>query len=154
MSLTKMDMFEQGSPGRRLAMLHRLSMAYLSGPLAEIGVSRGKIGFLLGVLHREGAVQDDLTRSMCIDRAATTRALLDLENKGLIRREEDREDRRCKRVYPTAKARALNDSLVALLADHNEALFAGMDGEEREQLLGLLDRMVENMRAATGKNEV
>ena len=129
-------------------MLHRLSMAYMAGPLSEMGISRGKIGFLMSVLQFEGIVQEELTNKLCIDRAATARALQAMEKQGLIRREEDREDRRKKRVYPTEKARALQPVLMGMLDRHNEALFAGLSQDEQDQFLGMLDRLVDNLRGA------
>ncbi len=149
MTHKNMTDFEEQSPGRRLSMLHRLSMAYLAEPLGKLNIARGKIGFLMGVLRREGIIQEDLTRALCIDRAATARALFDLEHDGLIRREEDAQDRRRKRVYPTDKARALQDSLVALLSAHNDTLFAGFSRQERTLCLDMLDRLIANLRAAT-----
>lgn len=131
-------------------MLHRLSMAYLARPLRELGITRGQIGFLLTVLQHEGIVQEEMSNRMCIDRAATARALLAMETAGLVRREEDREDRRRKRVYPTDKARALLPGFMDMLVRQNAALFSGLSREEREQFLGMLDRLVENMRNAVG----
>ena len=128
-------------------------MAYLSGPLAEIGITRGKIAFLMEVLRQDGVIQEDLTRSLCIDRAATARALQDLEKEGLIRREEDPQDRRRKRVYSTTKTKALQHSLVAILESQQEALFTGLNDNERVQFLGMLDRLVENMRDAVSQKK-
>ena len=148
MSKNDMEQFYRQSPGRRLGMLHRLSMAYMTRPLSELGITKGQIGFLMTVLQSEGIVQEELTHSMFIDRAATARALQSLENAGLIRREEDPEDRRRKRVYPTKKAYALRPGLLDMLARHNQALFAGLSPAEQDQCLDMLDRLVGNLRTA------
>ena len=148
MDKKEIELFHRRSPGRRLGMLHRLNMAYMTGPLSEMGISNGKIGFLMSVLQFEGIVQEELTNKLCIDRAATARALQAMERQGLVRREEDREDRRKKRVYPTEKARALQPELMGLLERHNEALFAGLSPDEQDQFLDMLDRLVGNLRVA------
>ena len=148
MDKNEIELFHKRSPGRRLGMLHRLSMAYMAGSLGEMGISKGKIGFLMGALQFEGIVQEELTNKLCIDRAATARALQAMEKQGLIRREEDREDRRKKKVYPTEKARALQPVLMGMLDSHNEALFAGLSRAEQDQFLVMLDRLVDNLRSA------
>lgn len=141
----KIVKFEQDSPGRKLSILHRLSSVYLAGPLSELGIARGSLPFLMKILRCEGIIQEDLTRSLCIDRAATARALQNLEKEGLVSREEDPQDRRKKRVYPAAKIKDLQENIIDILQAHNEALFAGFDEEEQLQLLDMLDRMTSNM---------
>ncbi|KIX14875.1 MarR family winged helix-turn-helix transcriptional regulator [Dethiosulfatarculus sandiegensis] len=142
------DKFEQRSPGRRLGMLHRLSMSCMAGPLKELGISRGKVGFLMVLLRFDGIVQEELSNHLCIDRAATARALLDMEQDGLVTRKPDPEDRRKKRVYLTAKSRALHPRLLEILAWHNEVLFTGLSPAEEDQFLNMLDRLVENLKKA------
>lgn len=144
--------FDQGSPGRRLSIIHRLSMAYLSGPLSELGIARGKIPFLMKILSCEGIVQEDLSTYLCIDRSATARALQQLEDEGLVFREEDRLDRRRKKVYPTSRAKLLQGEFVAILKAHNEILFAGFDDEERRMFMDMLNRVVENLQSEINKS--
>ena len=153
MNEQQIQLFNQRSPGKRLSMLHRLSQAYMAGPLGGMGITRGKIGFLLAVLKSEGIVQEELTHELFIDRAATARAMQAMEGAGLVRREEDPEDRRRKRVYPTDKARALQPQFLEALNKHNEALFTGLTPEEQDQFLCMLDRLVDNLRVAVEGGE-
>jgi len=134
-------------------MLHRLSLAYMARPLADMGIGRGKIGFLLSVLQFEGIVQEELTRRLYIDRAATARALQALEEQGLVRREEDTKDRRRKRVFSTGKARALQPKIMDMLSRQNKALFAGLTRAEQDQFLGMLDRLADNLRVVVEGGE-
>lgn len=127
-------------------MLHRLGMASLSGPIEALGIPRGQLGFLMYILQNEGIIQESLTRKLYIDRAATARAMRDMERTGLIRRETDPKDRRRKRVFPTRKAKALHVDLLDILNRHNNTLFRGFSEEERTQTLTILDRLVNNLR--------
>ncbi|MBG0790680.1 MAG: MarR family transcriptional regulator [Desulfovibrionaceae bacterium] len=146
MTPQEIESFHRRSPGRRLGMLHRLSMAYMTCPLADMGLTKGRIGFLITVLQHEGIVQEDLSNLLFIDPAATARALKHLESDGLVRRDEDPEDRRRKLVYSTARARALQPELMAMLTRYNEALFDGLDREAQDRFLDMLDRLVANLR--------
>ncbi|MHC1711892.1 MAG: MarR family winged helix-turn-helix transcriptional regulator [Solidesulfovibrio sp.] len=138
----------QKAPGYRVAVLHRLSAAFLSPPMQALGLRRGWIAALIEVIERPGQTQDAMTRSMKVDRAATARTLFELESQGYVLRREDAADRRQKLVYPTEKALALTDKLYAVLATHNQALFTGFDTARREEALAILDAMIDNLEAA------
>lgn len=144
----KIRQFEQASPMRMMSRLNRLHQNNLAGRLAAVGIARGSLPFVLEVLCNEGVIQEDISRSLSIDRAATARALLQLEEGGFVVREEDPEDRRRKRVRTTDKTRRLSRSILSILEKQREILFAGFDDREREQLLDMLGRMTENMLEA------
>lgn len=143
--------FDQDSPGRRFSIIHRLSMVYLSGPLSETDISKGKIPYLMKILTSPGIVQEDLSNHLRLDRAATARALQSLEVNGFIHREEDPQDRRRKKVYPTPKAEGLQEEMVEILRAHNEVLLSGLTGEERTQLIRLLDKVIDNLHGTLGR---
>ena len=104
----KIRQFEPASPMRRMSRLNRLHQNNLAGRLAAVGIARGSLLFVLEVLCNEGIIQEDIPRSLSIDRAATARALQQLEEGGLVAREEGPEDRRRKRVRATDKSRGLS----------------------------------------------
>ena len=141
----KIRQFEQGSPMRMMSRLNRLHQNNLAGRLAAVGIARGSLLFVMEALCNEGVIQEDISRSLSIDRAATARALQQLEEGGLVVREEDPEDRRRKRVRPTDKAHALSGPIVAILEKQQEILFAGFDEKERALFRDMLGRMTENM---------
>lgn len=140
--------FEQGSPMRLVSKLNRLNQSSLAGPLAEIGIARGSLPIIMEVLCNEGIIQDDISKSLSLDRAATARTLRHLEENGFVRRTEDPDDRRCKRVHTTGMARDLRGAIVSVLQDQREIFFSGFDERERAQFLHMLERVIENMLAA------
>uniref|UniRef100_I2Q3K2 Transcriptional regulator n=1 Tax=Desulfovibrio sp. U5L TaxID=596152 RepID=I2Q3K2_9BACT len=141
----------QKAPGYKLAVLHRLSAAFLSPPMRGLGLKRGWISALLEVLENPGLTQEALSKSLKVDRAATARTLFELEGQGYVLRREDAADRRQKLVFPTEKTLALAEAMFPILATHNRALFAGFDAARREQALALLDAMIANLEAALSK---
>jgi len=139
--------FEQKSPLRLVSKLSRLNMNSLAGPIAGIGIARGTLPFIMEVLCAEGIFQEEISRRLGIDRAATARALSQLEAAGLVERFEDREDKRLKRVFPTAKARELSADLMGILGRQRQALFSGFSEQEQAAFLGMLHRMIDNLLA-------
>jgi DNA-binding MarR family transcriptional regulator len=103
------------------------------------------------ILTSPGIVQEDLSSHLRLDRAATARALQSLEVNGFIHREEDPQDRRRKKVYPTPKAEGLQEEMVEILRAHNEVLLSGLTGEERTQLIRLLDKVIDNLHGTLGR---
>jgi DNA-binding MarR family transcriptional regulator len=142
----------QKAPGYLLAVLHRLSAAFLTPHMQALGLRRGGVGVLLETIEHPGQTQDALSRSLRVDPAATARALFELENQGYVERREDPADRRQKRVFPTAKTTEMADRFFAVLATHNQALFQGFDAAQREEALALLDAMIANLETALRQN--
>lgn len=141
------------APGHHLAVLHRLSAAYLAPRMRELGIRRGWIGVLLEVLDRPGQPQDALCKSLKVDPAATARTLFELEKRGYVERSEDARDRRQKLVSPAKKALDLAEGLFAVLKDHNQALFRGFDPARRELALGILADMAANLENAMTRDD-
>ncbi len=140
------------APGYRLAVLHRLSAAYLAPRIRKSGLRRGWISFLLELLERPGQSQDALSRALCLDRAATARTLAALEERGYVTRAEDPANRRQNIVRPTNLGRQAVEGLQDVLAGHNDALFAGFDLSQRCLALEILDHMAANLRDALARD--
>ncbi|MCP4714323.1 MAG: winged helix-turn-helix transcriptional regulator, partial [Deltaproteobacteria bacterium] len=67
-------------------------------------------------LRQNGQFQQQLADRLYKDKAAITRLVHGLERRGLVRREEDRDDRRQKKIYLTAKGEALMQQLFPIAA--------------------------------------
>src|SRR5215469_10078987 len=94
----------------------------------------------------EGAAHTaaDLCRLNRYDTGAMTRILDRLEEKGLVRRERGREDRRVVFLRLAAPGRSLLPRLMAVGARVVEAHLAGFSGNEIEALKAYLHRMIDN----------
>lgn len=136
------------APGFRLAILHRLSSGFLSPRMGALGIRRGWIALLIELLGEPGQTQEALSRRLRIDKAATARALFELERQGYVTRREDAADRRQKLVFPTEQTMALAPRFTDVLAEHNQVLFAGFDEARRREALAILDAMIANLEAA------
>src|SRR5262252_7900329 len=94
----------------------------------------------------EGAARTaaDLCRRNRYDTGAMTRILDRLEEKGLVRRERGREDRRVVFLRLAPAGRALLPRLMAVGTRVLEAHLAGFSLDEVEALRGYLQRMIDN----------
>ncbi|MCP4114516.1 MAG: MarR family transcriptional regulator [Desulfobacteraceae bacterium] len=135
--------------GYRFALLYRLICSLSSEKMNRLGISTSQIPFLSELFLADGPLtQDQLSKRVVIDKAATARGLMQLENLGLVVRKVNPENRRQKLVSPTPKARELETDFYNALRSSSEIFVRGFSKAEKEQALSLLDRMMENGKQA------
>jgi DNA-binding MarR family transcriptional regulator len=136
-------------------LMSRARTSLLAGLDAELE------GFGLSAMHyavlkhlAEGAAETaaDLCRYMHYDTGAMTRILDRLEQKGLVRRERCREDRRVVFLRLTPGGRVQLPRLLAAGRRVVDAHLAGFSQAEIEALKNYLGRMIDNGRGA-GDNQ-
>ena len=103
---------------------------------------------VLMYLHQHGgqAPQRELTEFLRA-KPSTVNGVLDrMEEKGLARRSVIGEDARRRLITLTDKGREQQSRFVESFLASEEAMVRGFSAEERETLLRLLDRIVENLK--------
>ncbi len=145
MNQIEIAQFEQESPIKKISRLHRLNLNNMAKPMAEIGMARGTLPFLMEVLCCDGLIQQDISQALSIDPAATARALQQLEKLGFIERKENKDNRRQKCVYLTDKTRNIQNGILHILEEHRKKLFDGFTEDEKRAFLNMLDRMIHNI---------
>jgi DNA-binding MarR family transcriptional regulator len=109
---------------------------------AQGGELRGYHYRLLAALDEWGpASQAALGRGTGIDRSDVTAALVDLEERGLVRREVNQEDRRRNIVSITTAGTSQLEALDSVLDGIQERLLAPLSADERRQFLALVRRI-------------
>jgi DNA-binding MarR family transcriptional regulator len=93
----------------------------------------------LGTLMRHGAVRPSaLAKHLGIAPRSATEVVDALEERGLVRRETDPDDRRATLVVVTDAGRELAGALRSARASEADRLFAGLDDADRAELERLL----------------
>lgn len=134
------------SPGRLIAMLYRKSNVFWTMELKESGLSAAEYPIMLCLYRSDGITQEDISQEVQVDKSAVTRALQSLADKGLVERRRDRRDRRCNRIFLTDKARQYQEQVENLREHWNEILLNGMNGEEKQIFIRLLNRAAEKAK--------
>lgn len=131
--------------GYHFAQLHRMLLALCKEDMMALGIQLSQMPFLIALIHAdEPMIQDDLSTRLVIDKAATARALSQLEKKGLVTRIVNPCNRRQKYVSATAKARGLSDRMFASLQTVSDTFTQNFSAEELSTVLNLLNRMISN----------
>jgi DNA-binding MarR family transcriptional regulator len=136
-------------PGLLLALLGQEAMRRLRAAHTAHNLKPRQFQ-ILGLLHDHGGLaQRELMQEMNVDPSILVTLLNPLETDGLVSRERDRADRRRHLVTLTpAGERALVRASRAQ-KDTEDALFASLDDEKREQLGALLIALRDGLAADT-----
>lgn len=135
------------SIGYRFAVLHRLNRFFIAEKIKALGITPAQLPFMAELLYAdEPMVQEQLSVRVEIDKAATARALDQMEKKGLVERCVNETNRRQKLVRATPKARELEAAFFDCLRTGSRMFIKGFEPEEIDTLLGLMDRMMANAK--------
>jgi DNA-binding MarR family transcriptional regulator len=123
-------------------------LAGLDAELAPFGLNAMQYAALKHLADGSARTAADLCRLMYYDTGSMTRILDRLEEKGLLRRERCREDRRVVFLRVAAAGRAQLPRLRATGTRVLQAHLAGFSAAEVETLKSHLGRMIENGKLA------
>lgn len=114
--------------------------------LREYGLTGHQVKYLFAVCNGEGVSQDELAKSLFVNKSNVARQMSALEEAGFVRREQSAEDKRVYKVWPTRKAEELLPVIRAVNAEWKAIICEGLTEEEREGLSAVLEKLVSNAR--------
>src|SRR5215472_15485185 len=136
---------EEGlSVGQLMGRARASLLTSLDAELERFGLNSTQFAVLKHVGEGTARTAADLCRLNRYDTGAMTRILDRLEEKGLVRRERGREDRRVVFLRLAAPGRALLPRLLAVATRIVEAHLAGFSASEIEAFKSYLHRMIDN----------
>ena len=134
----------------RLSRADRLLKKSLAETFEDYGLNGGEFD-VLATLRRSGEpyslTPTELYRSMMLSSAGMTNRIDRLEERGLVAREPDPNDRRGVRIRLTAEGMKLVEVALEAHVEGEERLLAALTGDERRQLAELLARLMSSMQA-------
>lgn len=136
------------TPGSLINRAGRLSGRVLDVRLKPLGVASGQVPILAVLNNGPPQTQTALARLIQIEQPTMAATLTRMERDGLIQRKPDPADGRSSLVSLSPAAVAKIPAVLALLDEGRAEMLAGLDAAEREQLIGLLVRVVANLEAA------
>ncbi len=116
----------------------------LDRELLKFDISAAQLIVLASVANQEAGSASGLCKSISYDPGAMTRMIDRLQQKGLLRRVPNLEDRRATNLELTAAGRALYPQLVAAKETVQAQFLRGFSKDDVRLLESLLNRMLEN----------
>ena len=136
---------------RMITLLARKSQSYIGSALSKYNLSAAEQPFFMALQHHEGVTQEELTAIVCVDKAATARAIKSLEKKGYLIRIQDKKDRRQNRIYPTDITKQLGSAVRSELLHFNDMITQGIDPESLDLIYSALIKIEENFAHISNK---
>ena len=116
----------------------------LDRELAQFEISAAQLIVLASVANGEADSASGLCKSISYDPGAMTRMIDRLQQKGLVRRVPNAEDRRATNLELTAAGRALYPQLISAKETVQAQFLRGFGADDVRVLERLLKRMIEN----------
>lgn len=109
--------------------------------LGEQNITPGLFGVLVIIESNPGLKQSDLARATHLDRSTVVSVIDNLERRQLVERRPALADRRSNALQLTAEGAALLRRLKRLVTEHEKRLSRHLSAEERDTLVGLLQKI-------------
>ncbi len=137
-------------PAFLLAQLGAHAAARFGERLAEHDLTPALVGILRLLKVNAGESQQALAERLGLLPSRLVPLVDDLEERGLIRRERSRSDRRVNTLEITTEGIAVYRMVGSIVHDHEASLLAGIDAAERATLSALLARIAEEQGLTRG----
>jgi len=120
--------------------------AALQTEMAALGLTTPQMRSLAVLSTIDGILIRELAVYAVVQQSTLSRALDALSHEGLIRRETDEIDSRATRVFLTSRGRAAYDRLWPHMSQAYEAMFKGINGDQKHAFVETLKTMLRNIR--------
>jgi len=138
------------SVGFLISQLGFLSSKRFMEALAPVGIDPREFALLRFVAASEGRSQQALAERLAIPPSRMVALVDHLEEAGLLERRPDPEDRRVRGLHLTRKGRGALERAGKIAIDYETELCAGINREERELLIDLLQKLQEGQTLLRG----
>jgi DNA-binding MarR family transcriptional regulator len=118
--------------------------------LAELELTRPHAGVLRAIAASSGLSQQSLAGMLAILPSRLVVLVDDLQERGLVERRDDPDDRRVYALHLTTKGEQTMGDIGRVARAHEEALCAALTQEERAQLVELLARIADEQGLTPG----
>lgn len=133
-----------------LAQLGAHASAAFGERLRPLDLTPPQAGVLRRLAQNPGESQRAVADALGMHAPRLVALIDDLEGRGLVERQRDPQDRRNYALALTADGRALLARIATVAIEHERAVTAGVDPDERDQLLALLQRLADEQGLTPG----
>ncbi|MGL4913103.1 MAG: MarR family winged helix-turn-helix transcriptional regulator [Romboutsia sp.] len=148
-----MKKYETESISRYINQLYRKGISFLGKEYKEYGIGAGQYQFLVYLYIKDGLTHEELTEKIGVDKAATTRAIVKLEDVGYITRVQDESDKRKYYIYLTEYAKEKRHEILEISKKWEAELTSELSEETLEQLYSVFRTMTKTTEVKEFKDE-
>ena len=113
--------------------------------LSDLGLKASQPKILYHIYSHEGCSQKDVSENCFIDTATLSTVLANLEQKQLITRVPDEDDKRAYKIYATEEGRKVMEAVDIQVEKSQQIALNGFSSEEIAQFTAYLERAFKNL---------
>ncbi|MEA2091781.1 MAG: MarR family transcriptional regulator [Campylobacterota bacterium] len=126
-------------------MIHVSIKEKLEVQLKQFDITAHQFGILLIIFKKKSLTQREIVKFTTGDEPSTTRLITRLEDKGLLVRVTDKNDKRKRLVSLTQQAESLLEKILPYAQEGNKQLVSSLNDEEKRTLLNLLRKVASSL---------
>lgn len=130
-------------PGYLIRRLHQIHVAIFLDECSDYGITPVQYAVMTALLNSPGADQVTLARDAGIDRTNVADVLARLAQRGLVKREAGKQDRRMRIANLTKEGDRVARDMEHASLSAQAKLMAPLSAEKREQLMSLMGELVD-----------
>lgn len=130
------------APGYLMRRAHQLAVAIFAAETASFDLTPVQFAMLNALMDEPGEDQITLASKVAFDAATSGAVIARLENKGLLRRDADPQDKRRKLLRLTATGEAMVVRMKAVVAQVQSQITSPLSAAETQDLNRLLAKLV------------
>jgi len=126
---------DEGRLSYEIFQLARAHRGYAARLLRDLGLHPGQELLLMRLLDSDGQTQSELLAAVGLDHSTVSKSLRRMQERGLLARGPDQNDRRAVRVWLTEEGRAMRGPLDEMWSALERASVANLDAETIERFI-------------------
>lgn len=137
------DIFNyQQAPGYLIRRAHQVSVALFATGMADFDLTPVQFAMLNALMDEPGEDQITLASKVAFDAATSGAVITRLENKGLLRRDADPQDKRRKLLSLTPAGEQMVVAMKTAVVQVQNHITAPLTGDEAQELTRLLAKLI------------
>lgn len=126
---------------KTISIIERSNILYRNEVFKEYGLKGYQANYLLEINRHPGISQEELTKTMHIDKSNVARGLIQLSELGYITRTQDSNDLRLLLLYPTEKGSQLTKIISPIFKNQRNYLLQDFNEDEIVVLMSYLEKL-------------
>lgn len=136
-----MKKYKTESISRYINQFYRQGVSFLGKEYKEYNIGAGQYQFLVYLYMKDGITHDELTEKIGVDKAATTRAIVKLEEYGYIKKIQDSKDKRKYYIFLTDYAKSNRENIINVSKKWENEIVGELTDKELEQFYYLFRKI-------------
>jgi len=137
---------EEDSIHKLYQIVHKKLIHFIREELEPYDFNRGEFPLLFKLIkHGDGVTQKEICGKLHVSKSTTSKIIKSLVEKGYLRKERDKEDKRASRVFLTDKRDEIEHLIKEIDEKAENKMLEGFEDKEKEELREYLEHILENL---------